>query len=292
MAKLGKWSGSTKCSFCGKAQDQVAKLVAGPGVHICNECVGLCNDIMDIEAGRPAAEGAGPSGSSAGNRREALSHGPAAHQAVTQAPRLVLASGSASRLRVLRDAGIDPEVVVSGASEEIDGLTPGQSVVALAERKAAAIADKRRNCLVLGCDSMLELDGEAFGKPASAAEATEMWRRLSGRQATLHTGHCLIDTSTGRRVSRLGSSGVHFGTPTDAELSAYVSTHEPLTLAGAFSIEGLSGPFVDTIDGSPSNVLGVSLPLLRELLAAVGVPIADLWSHERFETRAGEEQQQ
>ncbi len=277
MAKVGKWSSSTKCSFCGKAPDRVAKLVAGPGVYICNECVGLCNDIMDIETERPAAEGAQPLGGPAGIRGK--------DQAGTPARRLVLASGSASRLRVLRDAGFDPDVVVSGVSEEIDGLTPSQSVVALAERKAEAVAGQCRDCLVLGCDSLLEIDGEALGKPASGAEAADMWRRLSGRRATLHTGHCLIDTSTGRRFSRLGSSAVHFGRPTDSELSAYAATHEPLTLAGAFSIEGLSGPFVDAIDGSPSNVLGVSLPVVRELLAEVGVPIADLWSRERFETR-------
>lgn len=279
MAKLGKWS-STKCSFCGKPQDLVAKLVAGPGVYICNECVGLCNDIMDIGADCPAAEDAQPSGFSATTS--------AADQAGTPGPRLVLASGSTSRLRVLRDAGFAPDVVVSGVNEEIDGLTPSESVVALAERKASAVAGHSRDSLVLGCDSLLELDGEALGKPASGAEATAMWRRLSGRRATLHTGHCLIDTSTGRRISRLASSAVHFGRPTDAELSAYVSTHEPLTLAGAFSIEGLSGPFVDAIDGSPSNVLGVSLPVVRELLAEVGVPITDLWCRGRTEDRTDE----
>ncbi len=268
MAKLGKWSNSTKCSFCGKARDQVEKVVAGPGVYICNECVGLCNDIMGTDVDLPAPE-----------------------QARLGAPRLVLASSSAARLRVLRDAGIEPDVVVSGVSEEIDGLTPAQSVVALAARKASAVADRCRNGLVLGCDSMLELAGKALGKPACADEATEMWRRLSGRRATLHTGHCLIDTSTDRRVSRLGSTRVHFGRPTDTELRAYVSTDEPLSLAGAFSIEGLSGPFVDAIDGSPSNVLGLSLPLLRELLAALGISIADLWSVERIGTHPGVERE-
>ena len=279
MAKLGKWSSTTKCSFCGKPPDRVARLVAGPGVYICNECVNLCNDIMDIEAEGPAAEGARPSAAPADTRPE--------DRAGTPARRLVLASGSASRLRVLRDAGFDPDVVVSAVSEEIEGLTPSQSVVALAERKASAVAGQCRGCLVLGCDSMLEVDGEALGKPASGAEATDMWRRLSGRETTLHTGHCLIDTWNGRRVTRLGSSAVRFGRPTDSELSAYVSTYEPLTLAGAFSIEGLSGPFVDTIDGSPSNVLGVSLPIVRALLAEVGIAITDLWSRERIETRAG-----
>ncbi len=276
MAKLGKWSSTTKCSFCGKPPDRVAKLVAGPGVYICNECVDLCNDIMDIEAEGPAAEGARPSADTRPRDR-----------AGRPALRLVLASGSASRLRVLRDAGFDPDVVVSGVSEVIDGLTPGRSVVALAERKASAVVGQCRDCLVLGCDSMLEIDGEALGKPTSGAEATDMWRRLSGREATLHTGHCLIDTSKGRRISRLGSSAVRFGRPTESELGAYVATHEPLTLAGAFSIEGLSGPFVDAIDGSPSNVLGVSLPVVRALLAEVGIAITDLWSRERIETRTG-----
>jgi septum formation protein len=274
MAKLGRWSNSTTCSFCGKPPDRVAKLVAGPGVYICSECIELCNDIMDIETERPGAEASGAPGAT---RRD--------DRATRPARRLVLASGSATRLRVLRDAGFDPDVVVSGVSEEIDGLTPGQAVVALAERKASAVAARLGDCLVLGCDSMLEVDGEALGKPASGAEATDMWRRLSGRQAVLHTGHCLIDTSTARRVSRLGSSVVRFGCPTDRELGAYVSTQEPLTLAGAFSIEGLSGPFVDAIDGSPSNVLGVSLPVVRELLTAVGIAITDLWSRERVTTR-------
>jgi len=282
VPKLRKGSGSTKCSFCGKAQDQVAKLVAGPGVSICDQCVGLCHDVMDIEAEGLATEGPRASISSARTRRRVALHAPAADRASTQARRLVLASGSPSRLRVLRDAGFDPDVMVSGVSEEVDDLTPGQAVVALAERKASAVAAQCENCLVLGCDSMLELDGEALGKPASGVDAMDMWRRLSGRQATLHTGHCLIDTSTGRRISRLGSSAVHFGTPTETELSAYVATHEPLTLAGAFSIEGLAGPFVDAIDGSPSNVLGVSLPVLRELLAEVGAQIADLWSDDRL----------
>ena len=126
-------------------------------------------------------------------------------------PRLVLASSSASRLRVLRDAGFDPTVVVSGVPEDFDGLTPTQAVVAIAERKASAVADQCHNSLVIGCDSMLEIDGEALGKPVSRAETVAIWGRLSGRQATLNTGHCLVDTSTGQRRSRLASSIVQFG---------------------------------------------------------------------------------
>jgi septum formation protein len=200
---------------------------------------------------------------------------------VTRSHRLILASGSASRLRVLRDAGFDPVVVVSGVGEEFGGLTPEEAVVAIAERKALAVAERCRDGLVIGCDSMLELDGEAIGTPASGGEVKDMWRRLSGRQATLNTGHCLIDTSTEQRRSRPVSSVVHFGSPSDTELAAYAATEEPFALAGAFSIEGLSGPFVKAVHGSPSNVLGLSLPDFREMLFEVGVEVIDLWRRDR-----------
>lgn len=195
-----------------------------------------------------------------------------------QAPiALVLASGSAGRLRVLRTAGIDPEVVVSGVDETADaGLDTAALVGVLAERKAAAVAARRPGALVLGCDSMLDLDGKAFGKPASARHAAGMWRRLSGRQATLYTGHCLID-ARGRRVRDVAATVVRFGTPSDAEVAAYVASGEPMALAGAFSIDGRGAPFVDGIDGDPGNVIGLCLPLLRRMLADLGVAITDLW---------------
>jgi septum formation protein len=191
---------------------------------------------------------------------------------------LVLASGSAARLRVLRDAGIDPEVVVSGVDESTDdGLGTAAVVELLAERKAAAVAAGRPGALVLGCDSLLDLDGVRFGKPATAAQATSMWQRLSGREATLFTGHCLI-TGNGSRVRGVAHTAVRFGTPSDAELAAYIGSGEPMAMAGAFSIEGLGAPFVDSIDGDPGTVLGLSLPLLRRMLAeAGGVAITDLW---------------
>jgi septum formation protein len=190
---------------------------------------------------------------------------------------LVLASGSAGRRRVLRAAGIDPEVVVSGVDETADaGLGTAALVSVLAERKAAAVAARRPGALVLGCDSMLDLDGKAFGKPASARHAAEMWRRLSGRQATLYTGHCLID-ARGRRVRDVAATMVRFGTPSDAEVAAYVASGEPMALAGAFSIDGRGAPFVDGIDGDPGNVIGLCLPLLRRMLADLGVAITDLW---------------
>jgi len=190
----------------------------------------------------------------------------------------VLASGSAGRLRVLRDAGFDPEVVVSGIDETADGrLATAELVLVLAERKAVAVAKLRPGALVLGCDSLLDLDGEPLGKPDSAEQATEMWRRLAGREAALHTGHCLIDGAGGRQVRGVASTIVRFGQPTEAELAAYVASGEPLTLAGAFSIDGRGAPFIDGIDGDPSNVIGLSLPLLRSMLAKLGLAVADLW---------------
>jgi septum formation protein len=190
---------------------------------------------------------------------------------------LVLASGSAARLRVLRDAGIDPEVVVSGVDESTDdGLGAAAVVEVLAERKAAAVAVRRPGALVLGCDSLLELDLARLGKPATAQQAAGMWQRLSGREATLFTGHCLV-TGSGRRVCGVAHAVVRFGTPSDAEVAAYIASGEPMAMAGAFSIEGLGAPFVESIDGSPGTVLGLSLPLLRRMLAEAGVAITDLW---------------
>jgi septum formation protein len=191
--------------------------------------------------------------------------------------RLVLASGSPTRLRVLRDAGFDPQVVVSGVSEDADGIETSRAVVLLAERKALAVAGGGSHGLILACDSMLDLEGRSLGKPTTAAEARAMWRRLSGKSGVLHTGHCLIDSRTHLRISRLESTLVRFGTPSKDEIDAYVASGEPLTLAGAFSIDGRAAPFIEGIDGVPSNVLGVSLPLIRQMFSEAGVLITDLW---------------
>jgi septum formation protein len=194
---------------------------------------------------------------------------------------LVLASGSRGRLRLLRDAGFDPEVIVSGVAEtNEDGLPTAELAAALAERKAAAVAAIRPGTLVLGCDSMLDLDGDSLGKPATQQDAIAVWKRLAGSQGTLYTGHCLIHGLLGHRVIGVAATTIRFGNPTDAEIAAYAATGEPLSLAGAFSIDGRAAPFVDGIDGDPGNVIGVSLPLLRKLLAQVDVSITDLWRHQ------------
>ena len=194
------------------------------------------------------------------------------------APVFILASGSLGRLRLLREAGIDAEAVVSGVDETVEEkLDTAALVQALADRKASAVAACRPAALVLGCDSLLDLDGVALGKPESAEQAVSMWRRLAGREGTLLTGHCLIDGPSGRRVSGLAETVVRFSTPSEAELAAYVASGEPMVLAGAFSIDGRGAPFIEGIDGDPGNVIGVSLPLLRRMLADLGIAITDLW---------------
>ena len=193
--------------------------------------------------------------------------------------RVILASGSPARLAVLRAAGLDPEVIVSGVDEDdYQAATTAELAGLLAEAKASAVAASLGDGLVIGCDSMLDLDGRAYGKPASPGEAAALWRAMSGKSGTLFTGHCVIDAATGRRAAAVAATTVRFGTPTEEEVAAYVGTEEPLAMAGAFAIEGLGGWFVESIDGDHNNVIGISLPLLRRLLRDLGVTIPALWS--------------
>ncbi len=192
---------------------------------------------------------------------------------------LVLASGSAGRLELLRHAGIEPQVVVSGVDETCDERLETAAMVAiLADRKASAVASLHPSALVLGCDSLLDFEGQPLGKPATPDQAAAGWRKIAGREGTLCTGHCLIDGPTGRRVRDVAATLVRFGTPTEAELAAYVATGEPCSLAGGFSIDGRGAPFVEGIDGDPGTVIGLSLPLLRQMLAELGIAITDLWA--------------
>lgn len=199
---------------------------------------------------------------------------------MTLVPRLVLASASPARLMTLRRAGLAPEVLVSGVEEEgVDAGSPAATALELARRKAAAVAGREERALVLGCDSLLELDGLAHGKPGSAALARDRWRRMRGRSGVLHTGHALVDVRAGvpaRTVEGTSSTVVHFADLSDAEIEEYVATGEPLGVTGAFTLDGLGGPYVEGIEGDPHGVVGVSLPLLRRLLAEVGLTIGDL----------------
>jgi len=192
---------------------------------------------------------------------------------------IILASASPARLAVLRAAGLRPEVMVSGVDETaLTADTPAALAGLLARAKAAAVASGLRDGLVIGCDSLLDLDGRTLGKPASAADAAACWREMSGRAGSLVTGHCVINAATGQQAAAVAATTVRFGTPSEREIAAYVASGEPLRVAGAFSLDGLGGWFVDGIDGDHGNVLGVSLPLLRRLLAELGFDIAELWA--------------
>jgi septum formation protein len=195
---------------------------------------------------------------------------------------LVLASASPARLATLRRAGLDPVVIVSGVDEsQLTGLPPADLALRLARLKCAAVADRDdlpADALVLGCDSVLELDGEALGKPGDPDEATRRWRAMRGRSGVLRTGHALRDTATGRVAAATASTTVHFADVTDDEIEAYVATGEPLHVAGAFTIDGLGGAFVTGVEGDHHNVVGVSLPLLRDLTAELGRSWTALWA--------------
>nr|WP_090592617.1 Maf family protein [Auraticoccus monumenti] len=195
--------------------------------------------------------------------------------------RLVLASQSPARLATLRSAGVHPEVLVSGVDE--DGVvadSPAALAARLAELKATAVLERLGDwpddAVLVGCDSVLEIDRVAYGKPGDADVARERWRSMRGRSGVLHTGHHVLAGTSAR--SATASTTVHFADLGDAEIDAYVATGEPLQVAGAFTLDGLGGAFVTGIEGDPHNVVGISVPLLRELLADLGLSWTSLWS--------------
>lgn len=198
--------------------------------------------------------------------------------------RLVLASASPARLETLRRAGLDPEVMVSGVDESVvQASTPADLACGLARLKAEAVVDRlgrEAPVVVIGCDSVLELDGQALGKPGRPDVAEQRWREMRGRSGVLHTGHHVLVREQGmpRSTSAVGSTTVTFADLDDSEITAYVATGEPLDVAGAFTIDGLGGPYVTSITGDPHNVVGISLPLLRVMLRDLGVAWHNLWS--------------
>jgi septum formation protein len=197
---------------------------------------------------------------------------------VATPPRLILASASPARLKTLEAAGLKPEVVVSGVDEStVTEPDPAEFALKLAQLKAVAVASEHKRAVVIGCDSILALDGEILGKPRDEADAIDRWRRMRGRAGVLHTGHCVIDTHREVWLARSAATQVRFATVSDEEIEAYVATGEPLAVAGAFTLDGLGGAFVSGITGDPHNVVGISLPLLRLMFDELGFVWTDFW---------------
>jgi septum formation protein len=203
--------------------------------------------------------------------------------------RVVLASASPARRAVLRAAGVDPLVEVADVDEEallaaMPAASPAEKVTQLAAAKATTVARRigavHPDAVLIGCDSMLHVGGELVGKPGDADTARRRWKAMAGGNGELVTGHAVLRLAEGE-IDRVAEghavTTVRFAEPSDEELEAYLATGEPLAVAGAFTLDGKGGWFVEGIDGDPSNVIGISLPLVRRLLAGVGVRVTDLW---------------
>lgn len=198
---------------------------------------------------------------------------------------VVLASQSPARLQLLRNAGIAPVVHVSHVDEDaieaaMPQATPAELCQALARAKAEAVAADHAgdpSAIVIGCDSVFEVDGQAWSKARDEAELWQRWEQMLGRSGVLRTGHWVIVPSTGATAGAVASTTVHLGTPSRAELEAYLASGEPMQVAGGFTLDGYGGAFVDGIEGDASNVVGLSLPLLRGLLEEMGITWTDLW---------------
>ncbi|MGX6602453.1 Maf family protein [Micromonosporaceae bacterium Da 78-11] len=195
--------------------------------------------------------------------------------------RLILASASPARRALLSAAGIDAEIMVSGVDESVveaeDAYTLCLGLARMKARTVAAQLNADPGVVVLGCDSVLAFENQIFGKPENAEEAAKRWTMMRGRSGVLHTGHHLTGLVTGRQAEAVGTTVVHFADITDEEIAAYVATDEPLNVAGSFTLDGRGAAFVDRIEGDPGNVIGLSLPLLRNLLAEMDIPITALW---------------
>jgi len=204
----------------------------------------------------------------------------------------VLASASAGRLKVLRQAGIDPLVIVSGVDEDAvvsrlgTDATPAEVTSTLATAKAESVAetidtDVGANCVVIGCDSMLYSNGKLVGKPTSTDAARRQWESMSGWTGELYTGHCVIrlrDNAIPCLTTETAVTTVYFGIPSPGELDAYMESGEPLQVAGGFTLDGLGGWFIEAVRGDPSAVIGISLPLTRRLMQELGVSLVDIWN--------------
>lgn len=199
--------------------------------------------------------------------------------------RFILASKSPARRETLRRAGLRPEILVSGVDEDkVRADKPSDLALVLADLKAESVAERLQisePTALVACDSLLEFAGRAHGKPGSAEEAIQRWYRMRGQSGVLHTGHHVsVWDAEGTRSTqtRLASTTVTFADLSDAEIAAYAATGEPERVAGAFTTDGYGGPFVTRMEGDPHNVVGLSLPLLRQMLLDLGVPWHSLWA--------------
>jgi septum formation protein len=193
-------------------------------------------------------------------------------------PPFVLASASVARRRLLQTAGIQPFVCPSDFDEsQIQINEPAQLVKTLAQRKAETVAPQFQSSLIMGCDSVLAINGEIHGKPADAEQARQRWQKMQGRFGDLYTGHALIDNTQKKTIVKEQVTRVYFAQLSDRTIDAYVATGEPLKCAGAFALEGRGSLFVEKIEGCYSNVIGLSLPLLRQMLAELGYNVTDFW---------------
>jgi septum formation protein len=189
-------------------------------------------------------------------------------------PRIVLASASVSRRRLLESAGLKPIIMVSHVDEETDffnAMTPADMVIALAITKAHTIREQIDfPAIIIGCDSTFEFDSQSLGKPATPEIAIERASRVRGNTGLLHTGHCIIDTTKDKEISSIVTTKVTFDDMTDAEIADYVATGEPLHVAGGFTLDGFSSPFIPSIEGDYTNVVGISMPFVRKAFEQLG----------------------